>query len=82
MMHRVAASSQRQAELECALAEQRFRATEGLVRTHPPRPAPAVVSKHLDAAGKGLQACQVQLAAGQYPDGRLPCPANDAAPCG
>jgi hypothetical protein len=68
MMHRVAACGQRQAELECALAEQRFRAAKelaGQLARHAP-PA-AFVSQHLEAAGKDLQAARVQLAAGQFP---------------
>jgi len=68
VMRRVAACGRRQAELECALAEQRLRTVRelaGQLARHAP-PAGAV-SKELDAAGKSVQSCQAELAAGGYP---------------
>jgi hypothetical protein len=65
---RAAALGKRQTELECALAEQKYRTVSQLsvpLLRHAPTALDA--PQRLEAARKSLQSCSTQLAAGQYP---------------
>jgi hypothetical protein len=66
---RAAALGKRQAELQCAMAEQKYRAVADVVgqlaRHTPPNVA---AGQRMDAARKNLPLCSSQLAAGRYPE--------------